>query len=316
MTNNWTPQPKCILYDWCDKECKVAEGRFLSSDEMEFVNNVPLGPNSVKVVVETAIEVDAFLWRPAPKIYTIGQAVGETVAWPQDSLLVLDEEIDPDHILGKSPETVEKNNCKLLHWLTQDEETVAEGRWESRDPKALVDGLPLGPNAVKVYVDAVTLPQTFLWRPTEKHSTLGDCLKSYVAWPLSRVSFDSLNSESPATESPITQSQVHTPPAPANILKPVAQTPSSSRKIVKEGQKCKLLDITGQKVVVAEGRWSSNNPEQLVHFVPLGKNAVRVWVDVVKVDDAMVWRPTSAIECMEDAIGTTIAWPEDKVVIV
>ncbi|XP_013743057.1 uncharacterized protein LOC106445946 [Brassica napus] len=316
VTNNWTPQPKCILYDWCDKECKVAEGRFLSSDEMEFVNNVPLGPNSVKVVVETAIEVDAFLWRPAPKIYTIGQAVGETVAWPQDSLLVLDEEIDPDHILGKSPETVEKNNCKLLHWLTQDEETVAEGRWESRDPKALVDGLPLGPNAVKVYVDAVTLPQTFLWRPTEKHSTLGDCLKSYVAWPLSRVSFDSLNSESPATESPITQSQVHTPPAPANILKPVAQTPSSSRKIVKEGQKCKLLDITGQKVVVAEGRWSSNNPEQLVHFVPLGKNAVRVWVDVVKVDDAMVWRPTSAIECMEDAIGTTIAWPEDKVVIV
>lgn len=94
-----------------------------------------------------------------------------------------------------------------------------------------MDGLPLGPNAVKVYVDAVTLPQTFLWRPTEKHSTLGDCLKSYVAWPLSRVSFDSLNSESPATESPITQSQVHTPPAPAKISKPVAQTPSSSRKV-------------------------------------------------------------------------------------
>jgi len=85
---------------------------------------------------------------------------------------------------------------------------------------------------------------------------------------------------------------------------------------VKEGQKCKLLDITGQKVVVAERRWSSNNPEQLVHFVPLGNNAVRVWVDVVKVNDAKVWRPTSAIECMEDAIGTTIAWPKDKVVTV
>ena len=53
-----------------------------------------------------------------------------------------------------------------------------------------------------------------------------------------------------------------------------------------------------------------------MHFVPLGNNAVRVWVDVVKVNDAKVWRPTSAIECMEDAIGTTIAWPEDKVVIV
>lgn len=84
---------------------------------------------------------------------------------------------------------------------------------------------------------------------------------------------------------------------------------------MKEDQKCRLLDISGQKRVVAEGRWSSNNPEQLVHFVPLGPNAVRVWVDVVKVNDAAVWKPTSAIECMEDAIGTTIAWPEDKVVV-
>ena len=61
------------------------------------------------------------------------------------------------------------NKCKLLHWLTDDEVTVAEGHWKSRDPKALVDGLPLGPNAVKVFVDAVTVPETFLWWPTEKH---------------------------------------------------------------------------------------------------------------------------------------------------
>ncbi|KAL0899656.1 hypothetical protein Bca101_083617 [Brassica carinata] len=281
--NKTTPQPKCILYDWCDKECKVADGRVLSSDEMEFVNNVPLGPNSVK---------------------------------PQDSVLVLEEELSPDDIPANSPETVEMNKCKLLHWLTDGEETVAEGRWESRDPKALVDGLPLGPNAVKVFIDAVTLPETFLWRPTEKHSNLRDCLKSFVAWPVSRVLFENLNTESPAPASLHMHSEVHTPPAPAKISKPFSQTPSSSQKLVKEGQKCKLLDITGQKVVVAEGRWSSNNPEQLVHFVPLGNNAVRVWVDVVKVNDAMVWRPTSAIECMEDAIGTTIAWPEDKVVIV
>ncbi|KAL0715881.1 hypothetical protein Bca4012_065203 [Brassica carinata] len=317
--NKTTPQPKCILYDWCDKECKVADGRVLSSDEMEFVNNVPLGPNSVKVVIETAFEEDAFLWRPAPKFFTIGQAVGETVAWPQDSVLVLEEELSPDDIPANSPETVEMNKCKLLHWLTDDEETVAEGRWESRDPKALVDGLPLGPNAVKVFIDAVTLPETFLWRPTEKHSNLRDCLKSFVAWPVSRVLFENLNTESPAPASLHMHSEVHTPPAPAKISKPFSQTPSSSQKVSLKcikGQKCKLLDITGQKVVVAEGRWSSNNPEQLVHFVPLGNNAVRVWVDVVKVNDAMVWRPTSAIECMEDAIGTTIAWPEDKVVIV
>ena len=65
---------------------------------MEFVNNIPLGPNSAKVVVETAFEKDAFLWRPAPKMYTISQFVGETVAWPQDSVCVHDEKFNPDDI--------------------------------------------------------------------------------------------------------------------------------------------------------------------------------------------------------------------------
>lgn len=74
------------------------------------------------------------------------------------------------------------------------------------------------------------------------------------------------------------------------------------------------MDISGKKRVVAEGRWSSNNPNQVVHFVPLGPNAVRVWVDIVKVKDAAVWRRSSEIEYMEDALGTSIAWPEDKVV--
>ena len=31
-------------------------------------------------------------------MYTIGQAVGETVAWPQDAVLVLDEEFSPNDI--------------------------------------------------------------------------------------------------------------------------------------------------------------------------------------------------------------------------
>lgn len=76
------------------------------------------------------------------------------------------------------------------------------------------------------------------------------------------------------------------------------------------------MDITSKKRVVAEGRWSSNNPDLTVHFIKLGQNAVRVWVDIVKVNDAAVWRPSSEIECMEDAIGTAIAWPEDHVLLV
>lgn len=79
-------------------------------------------------------------------------------------------------------------------------------------------------------------------------------------------------------------------------------------------KKCKLLDISGSGEVVAEGRWSSSDPTQLVHFVPLGTNGMRVWVDIPKVPSASLWRPSSEMEFIEDAIGTTIAWPKDKVI--
>lgn len=69
-------------------------------------------------------------------------------------------------------------------------------------------------------------------------------------------------------------------------------------------------------MIVAEGRWSSSNPEHLVHFQRLGLGACRVFVDVVKVKDASVWRTSSEIEYMEDALGSTLAWPEDKIITV
>ena len=44
-------------------------------------------------------------------------------------------------------------------------------------------------------------------------------------------------------------------------------------------------------------------------------NAMRVWVDTPKVPTASVWRPTSELEFIEDAVGTTVAWPIDKVLM-
>ncbi|KAA0032201.1 Plant transposase [Cucumis melo var. makuwa] len=77
--------------------------------------------------------------------------------------------------------------------------------------------------------------------------------------------------------------------------------------------KCLLLDWIGSGEVIAEGRWSSNDPSVLVHHVPLGPNAVRVWVDTVKIPNSFLWRPTSDIIVIDDALGTTVAWPMDKV---
>lgn len=77
----------------------------------------------------------------------------------------------------------------------------------------------------------------------------------------------------------------------------------------------KLMDISERKQVVAEGRVHSTDPNQMVHFVRLGPNAARVWVDVVLVDDANVWRKSDEMESLKDAHGSSIAWPLDKLVI-
>ena len=83
---------------------------------------------------------------------------------------------------------------------------------------------------------------------------------------------------------------------------------------LKAYQKCKLMDISGKKRVVGVGRMHSIDPDQKVHHVRLAENAARVWVDVVNVDDAAVWRPSDEIEYMRDSLGSSIAWPKDKLV--
>lgn len=75
-----------------------------------------------------------------------------------------------------------------------------------------------------------------------------------------------------------------------------------------------LLDINNSGEVVAEGKLLSSNPEDKVHFVPLGPNASSVMVVVVKVGTADLWRPNSEMEYISDAMGSTVAWPTDKLV--
>lgn len=75
------------------------------------------------------------------------------------------------------------------------------------------------------------------------------------------------------------------------------------------------MSITWKKQVVAEGRWASDNLEQTVHFVPLGPNGAKVWIDVVKMNKAEIWLPSTEIECMGDALGTCTAWPKEKVIL-
>ena len=74
-----------------------------------------------------------------------------------------------------------------------------------------------------------------------------------------------------------------------------------------------MLDCDNSGQTVAIGRVASTDPSDKVHFVPLGPNATKVWVEVSKVDNARVWRPNSEVEIIADAVGTTVAWPNDKI---
>jgi len=71
---------RCLLIDWVDEEGNVAEGRILSSDPNDIVNDSRLGPTDVKVLVDAATEPGAFYWRPASNMCTIKEAVRHIIA--------------------------------------------------------------------------------------------------------------------------------------------------------------------------------------------------------------------------------------------
>ncbi|KAK9198309.1 hypothetical protein WN944_013493 [Citrus x changshan-huyou] len=69
-------------------------------------------------------------------------------------------------------------------------------------------------------------------------------------------------------------------------------TSPMSVKAIPNITKCKMLDLEGSDTVVAEGRWSSSDPNALVHHIPLGSNAIRVWVDIARQPLKFLWKVT------------------------
>jgi len=62
------------LLDWYGGEEIVAAGELLSKDPNELLNQIPLGPNAVKIRVVICIKPDAYLWRPTTEMTYIGDA--------------------------------------------------------------------------------------------------------------------------------------------------------------------------------------------------------------------------------------------------
>lgn len=88
-----------MLVDWSDTDDKVAEAHVISSDPEDIVNDSRLGATDLKVLVEAAIILDTFLWRPAAKMFTIVEAVGQMIAWPASKCVLVDKPIQMEDIV-------------------------------------------------------------------------------------------------------------------------------------------------------------------------------------------------------------------------
>ena len=54
----------------------------------------------------------------------------------------------------------------------------------------MLNGIPLGPNAVVVSVVVAKSPKAFLWRPSADMTYIEDAVKTNIAWPANRVVVD------------------------------------------------------------------------------------------------------------------------------
>ncbi|KAH7839036.1 hypothetical protein Vadar_034032 [Vaccinium darrowii] len=114
---------------------------------------------------------------------------------------------------------------------------------------------------------------------------------------LAEMQNNNATKEGPTTQGPTTP-----------IVSPAIVNPTCNAK-------CKLIDWMGTGEVVAEGRFSSSDPNAFVHHVPIGPNTMRVWVDVeMKRDRVYLWRSTGDMTTIAEALGSTVAWPADKVI--
>lgn len=85
---------------------------------------------------------------------------------------------------------------------------------------------------------------------------------------------------------------------------------------VTRGVRCQILAwYANEDVVVAEGGFCSSDRDYKIGQIPIGRNAVAVTIKTVLDPDAGVWRPTAEIYTLEDAVGVTIPWLNDKVIV-
>ena len=71
----------------------------MSKDPNKLVNNIPLEPDAMVILIDLPKKADVFLWRPTSRFTLIGEAKDDLVAWPANRVVLhpsdhLEEEED------------------------------------------------------------------------------------------------------------------------------------------------------------------------------------------------------------------------------
>ncbi|CAL5379815.1 unnamed protein product [Camellia sinensis] len=78
--------------------------------------------------------------------------------------------------------------------------------------------------------------------------------------------------------------------------------------------KCKLLHWEGSNLVVAKDQIASRDPKSKVYHATLGPLCWKVWVNHVTVN-VPLFRSTREMYDLKDAIGSTVAWPSQFIIL-
>lgn len=91
---------------------------------------------------------------------------------------------------------------------------------------------------------------------------------------------------------------------------------SESSNVNNGGPRCQLLEWYSEvEVVVGEAEFCSADPIFKIGRIQLGPNAAAVKVCSVTKQETSVWRPTTTITSLGEAVGCIIAWPSDKIIL-
>lgn len=91
---------------------------------------------------------------------------------------------------------------------------------------------------------------------------------------------------------------------------------SEVNDLCKGGPRCQILDwCSPNNVVIGKGELCSTEPTYKIGRIPLGPNAGAIFVKSVIDEETSIWRTTTTVATLGQAIGVKIAWQLDKLIL-